>query len=93
MLPQLAVLSATHVVLVAMVVLLLFGAQKIPPLMHSVGSGLSEFKRGLREGERAFLPEAPAPLPPLSSDPRHPPGENPEPQPAISPTETPLTSG
>jgi len=93
MLPQLAVLSATHVVLVAMVVLLLFGAQKIPPLMHSVGSGLSEFKRGLREGERAFLAEPPAPLSSPTSDPRHPPGEIPEPPPAISPTQTPLASG
>ena len=32
MTPMLAVLSATHVVLVVVVVLLLFGAQKIPEL-------------------------------------------------------------
>lgn len=58
--PQmLAVLSATHVVLVVVVVLLLFGAQKIPELARSLGSGMSEFKRGLREGEQALLPPPP----------------------------------
>jgi len=55
----LAMMSATHVVLVAVVVLLLFGAQKIPQLMRSVGSGLNEFKKGLKDGEQALLSEAP----------------------------------
>ena len=57
---MLATLSGTHVLLLAAVVLLLFGAQKIPQLMRSVGSGLSEFKKGLKEGEAAS-PPAPAP--------------------------------
>ena len=61
MTPMMAVLSPTHVVLVAVVVLLLFGAQKIPALMRSVGSGLSEFKKGLKEGEQTLLSEAPPP--------------------------------
>jgi sec-independent protein translocase protein TatA len=56
--PQmLAVLSATHVVLVVVVVLLLFGAQKIPELARSLGSGMSQFKKGLREGEQSLLQE------------------------------------
>lgn len=51
--PQMmAVLSATHVVLVVAVVLLLFGSQKIPELMRSVGSGIAEFKKGVRDGEQ-----------------------------------------
>jgi len=46
--------------------LLLFGAQKIPALMRSVGSGLSEFKKGMRDGEQSLhqesaTPAAPAP--------------------------------
>ncbi|MBV8880334.1 MAG: twin-arginine translocase TatA/TatE family subunit [Planctomycetaceae bacterium] len=59
---MLAVMSATHVILVVVVVLLLFGSQKIPELMRSVGSGLNEFKKGMREGEQALLrePEATA---------------------------------
>jgi sec-independent protein translocase protein TatA len=62
--PMMAVLSGTHVVLVAVIVLLLFGAQKIPQLMRSVGSGLTEFKKGLKEGEQALWSEATAPTPP-----------------------------
>lgn len=66
MVQTLATMSATHVILVALVVLLLFGAQKIPQLMHSVGSGLNEFKKGLKEGQDALLAEAPvqSPTPP-----------------------------
>ena len=70
MTPMLAVLSPTHVVLVAVVVLLLFGAQKIPALMRSVGSGLSEFKKGLKEGEQALLSEAPPPPVPIETHPK-----------------------
>lgn len=70
---MLAVMSATHVILVVVVVLLLFGAQKIPELARSLGSGMSEFKKGLREGEQALLrgSEAPAPpAPPPTTSPR-----------------------
>lgn len=51
MTPMLATMSGTHVLLLALVVVLLFGAQKIPQLMRSVGAGMSEFKRGLKDGE------------------------------------------
>ena len=68
MVQTLATMSATHIILVALVVLLLFGAQKIPQLMRSVGSGLTEFKKGLKEGQDALLAEAPvgSPNPPSS---------------------------
>jgi len=59
MTPMLATLSATHILLAAAVVLLLFGAQKIPQLMRSMGSGLSEFKKGLKEGEESLRAQAP----------------------------------
>ena len=65
MVPMLAVLSATHMVLVVVVVLLLFGAQKIPSLMRSLGSGMSEFKKGLRDGEEALLRESATPATPV----------------------------
>ena len=70
---MLAVLSATHIILVVLVVLLLFGAQKIPELARSLGSGMSEFKKGLREGEQTLLraSETPAPpAPPTTTGPR-----------------------
>ena len=70
MVQTLTTMSATHIILVALVVLLLFGAQKIPQLMRSVGSGLNEFKKGLKDGQDALLAEGePAPPPPAATSP------------------------
>lgn len=38
--------------LIVFVVLLLFGAKKLPQLGKSVGEGLKNFKRGLRDAEK-----------------------------------------
>jgi len=40
-----------ELVLIAIVVLLLFGGRKIPEIMRSLGSGIKEFKKGMHEGE------------------------------------------
>ena len=40
-----------QVVLVAVVILLLFGGKKIPELMKGLGSGIKEFKKGVNEDE------------------------------------------
>jgi len=47
------------------VVVLLFGAQKIPQLMRSVGAGMSEFKKGLKDGETS--PTVPTETKPTTS--------------------------
>ena len=39
--------------LIVAIVLLLFGGKKIPQLMRGVGSGIKEFKDGMKEGEDA----------------------------------------
>lgn len=39
----------TEVLIVALVVLLLFGGKKIPELMKGLGKGVKSFKDGLRE--------------------------------------------
>ena len=39
-------------VLIALVVLLLFGGKKIPELMKGLGKGISEFKKGKRGEEK-----------------------------------------
>ena len=39
--------------LIVAVVLLLFGGKKIPQLMKGIGSGIKEFKDGIKEGEDA----------------------------------------
>jgi len=47
----LAVPGGMSIALIVVAVLLLFGGKKIPQLMKGVGSGINEFKKGLKEGE------------------------------------------
>ena len=42
-------LGATEIMLIAGVLLLLFGGKKIPELMKGLGKGINEFKKG-KEG-------------------------------------------
>ena len=42
-----------QIALIVAIVLLMFGGKKIPQLMKGVGSGINEFKKGLKEGEEA----------------------------------------
>lgn len=40
-----------EILLIALVVLLLFGGAKIPELMRGIGKGVSEFKKGMKDVE------------------------------------------
>jgi sec-independent protein translocase protein TatA len=40
-----------QVILIVLVLVLLFGAKRLPELARSIGKSLSEFKRGRQEGE------------------------------------------
>jgi len=40
-------LGAGEIIIVALVVLLLFGGKKIPELMHGIGKGVKSFKDGM----------------------------------------------
>jgi sec-independent protein translocase protein TatA len=45
-------IGSTEIILIVVVILILFGAKRIPQLMRSLGSGVREFKKGARgEGE------------------------------------------
>jgi len=44
-------LGACEIILIVLVVLLLFGAKKIPELARGIGKGMSEFKKGLKDVE------------------------------------------
>jgi sec-independent protein translocase protein TatA len=44
-------LGAGEIILIVLVVLLLFGAKKIPELARSIGKGMSEFKKGVKDVE------------------------------------------
>ena len=41
-----------EILIIVLVILLLFGSAKIPALMRSMGSGLNEFKKGLKDGQK-----------------------------------------
>ena len=47
------VIGPWQVVIIALVVLLLFGGRKIPELMEGLGKGMKSFKKGLNEIEGA----------------------------------------
>jgi sec-independent protein translocase protein TatA len=47
-------LQMNELLIVAVVILLLFGGSKIPQLMRGLGRGMGEFQRGMEEGKRAL---------------------------------------
>ncbi len=49
-----------ELLIIILVVVLLFGSTKIPQLMRGFGSGINEFKKGLKEGEKEAADEAKA---------------------------------
>lgn len=42
-------LGTGEIILVALVVLLIFGGKKIPELMRGIGKGVNQFKRGMKD--------------------------------------------
>ena len=44
-------LGPWQIILIAVVILLLFGGKKIPELMKGLGKGINEFKKGKNESE------------------------------------------
>lgn len=42
-------LGTPEIVLIALVVLLIFGGKKIPELMRGIGKGVNQFKRGMKD--------------------------------------------
>jgi sec-independent protein translocase protein TatA len=44
-------LGAGEIILILLVILILFGAKKIPELAKGLGKGMSEFKKGLKDVE------------------------------------------
>ena len=45
-----------EILIIALVILLLFGGKKIPELARSLGKAKGEFKKGLEEGEKEDKP-------------------------------------
>ncbi len=49
----LGVVGAPQVILIALIVLLLFGGKKIPELMKGIGTGIKEFKNAANDDQPA----------------------------------------
>jgi sec-independent protein translocase protein TatA len=48
----LGVIGPWQWVIIALIILLLFGGKKIPELMRGLGKGMKEFKRGMNDVEK-----------------------------------------
>lgn len=54
-------LSWQHLLIVAVIVLILFGGRKIPEMMRGLGSGIKEFKDAIKEEDKVQVdPVSPA---------------------------------
>ena len=45
-------LGTGEIIIIALVVLLLFGGRKIPELMRGLGKGIKSFKDGMKDSEK-----------------------------------------
>ena len=50
-------LGSQEIIIIALVILLLFGGKKIPELMRGLGKGVSQFKKGMNEIEQEINAE------------------------------------
>ena len=71
-------LGFTEIMLIMVVVLLLFGAKRLPEVGASIGKGIREFKRSLTDTQEAIMgaDDAQRNLPPRQMDPAAPPAPN-----------------
>ena len=54
-------LGTGEILLIALIILLLFGARRIPELMKGMGKGVKSFKEGMKEVEKEIsAPDEPA---------------------------------
>jgi len=65
-------LGFTEIMLLAVVVLLVFGAKRLPEIGSAMGKGIREFKKSMKEVteeiDRPAAPPPPRQIPPSSSD-------------------------
>ena len=67
-------LSLTHILLFLVILLLLFGAKRLPEIGGALGKSIGEFKRSMRDINTDMnAPTPPLPPPPAASQPTVPP--------------------
>ena len=55
----LGIIGTGEIILIALVVLLLYGGKKIPELMKGIGKGVKSFKDGMNEIEKDITDDTP----------------------------------
>ena len=50
-------LGSQEIIIIALVILLLFGGKKVPELMRGLGKGVSQFKKGMNDIEQEINAE------------------------------------
>ena len=50
-------MGSQEIIIIALVILLLFGGKKIPELMRGLGKGVSQFKKGMKDIEEEINAE------------------------------------
>jgi sec-independent protein translocase protein TatA len=68
----LALLGTSEIIIIGIVVLVLFGARKVPELMKGVGTGIREFKKASREVQDEITRAGEEPPHPPTPQPRKP---------------------
>lgn len=58
--------SPMHLLIIAIVILVLFGGRKIPEVMRGLGQGVREFKEGMRGDQPAQSSQSNQPNPPVN---------------------------
>jgi sec-independent protein translocase protein TatA len=61
-------LSLTHILIIMFVVLLVFGSKRLPEMGASMGKGIREFKKSLREVSESIDQPDPTSAPPRRLD-------------------------
>lgn len=62
-------LGFMEILLILVVVLLLFGAKRLPEIGSSFGKSIREFKKGISEVDRSITEETRSSLPPRQAEP------------------------
>ncbi|HEY7192109.1 MAG TPA: twin-arginine translocase TatA/TatE family subunit [Gemmatimonadales bacterium] len=60
-------LGFTEIAILLLILVLFFGAKRIPEIGASIGKGIKEFKQGLKDEPPSEPPSSDASLPPASS--------------------------
>ena len=60
-------LGFTEIAILLLILVLFFGAKRIPEIGSSIGKGIKEFKRGLKDIDKTEPPDSDAAVPPPSA--------------------------